>query len=298
MIMLKEKYLNYALIQCADEERDESLNVGLVVFDADSGEVGYRLVDSFDRVHQTLPSIPVAHIRHVLSVAADHLATTLPEVGFEAFAASYRDTAGAVRVGRIRTLLSHSVEHAADDLYHRYVGMAVVGRKEPRRIESNSPQVAYDPVTSRRVIGTIRTRLRRRKLREGRDYRSDQSFFGLTKNHVQVPVFFPLEVGRTDAPLRLYIDGIEVKADENRTLNDARALAQKSEETYRVLDRVRVVVAIRDNGDTETGQFAESIIAGDGAQGGLAPIVRRYTKPEELDDVLSGVLELALPAIA
>ena len=240
--------------------------------------------------------VSVAHVRHVLHAAADHLGESLPEIGFEKFVASYQDMAGPVRLGRVRTLLSQSVEQAAGELYHRYVETEIVGRKQPARIESSTPQVAHDPVTSRRVIGTIRTRLRRRNLKEGRDYRNDRSFFGMTKTHVQVPVFFPLEVGREGAPMRLYIDAIEVRADVNRTLNDARALAQKSEETYRVVEDARVVVAIRDNGDTETGQFAESIIEGDGAQGGLAPLVSRYTRPEQLDDVLNGVLKLALPA--
>src|SRR5687767_9491953 len=60
--MSARKYLSYALIRAADEQRDESLNVGVLVLDPSSHQVEIRITDDLSRVRRALPNVEVDHL--------------------------------------------------------------------------------------------------------------------------------------------------------------------------------------------------------------------------------------------
>lgn len=191
---------------------------------------------------------------------------------------------GTVRLSHVRSILSDNIQEAAERLFARYIHSArepVAAYTAPHEAPAGS-----DPLSSRVVVRSLETRLRRYGLDPGQDYTMGAKLTGLTRSELRVPVWYPLQVFND-----IYLDGIEVKEDETRTLDIARSIAQKVESTFRALEQAFVTVAVRDPERSSVGDWVEGIIRGDGSMNGSTPSVVRYADPKELDVVVAAVVE-------
>lgn len=280
MIQLRERAFGYFLIQCADEERGELLNVGVVAYDPEPGRVECRVAGSLDRVQKTLPNVPVAHVRLMLENAQEAAERALRGGGVDGLAALSENPRGTLRFTPLRSIRATHLEWVADELLLRYVEMP------NRKGEASQSVAAAGPVpfggegseaTSRRVISAVETRLRRYRFSEGSDYERGVTVRARLAGSV-VPIWFPLRFKRTH-----FLDAIEVRSDLNRTLDHARAVAQKIQEARSVLPQARVNVLIRDPGLEDDGRLAQAVLqdSAGGAEDYLS--VDRYSGLGELD---------------
>ena len=283
MIMQPERFFSYILIQCRDQERDESLNVGLVLFDAEQQTVAYRVTESFDRVQRTLPGVPVTHVRALLQNAADSVQRTVPALGVDGLTRAQEEWRGVIRASGLRTVLASNAERAADDLYNQYVAIPKPAPTEKQATEARP----VEQVTARFVANGIRRRLVRNGLKEQRDFFSNVKTVGLTRGDMRVPVRYPIRLYQ-----RLYIEAVDVKPDEEQSLNIARAVAQKTEETLRANPDVQITVAVRDARFGHVGEMVAGIINGDGKLDGHGPTVARFSVFDELDEFVKATMSI------
>lgn len=282
---MAERHLSYALLKCADEERDEALNVGLVLFD--DGKVVARVVESLTRIERTLPNVPIAHVRLLLTNAVDHLQASLRSAGIEALMLAHQEWNNTLRISRVRSILAESADEAADMLFERYVAAPLPAiPATPDTPSSSGADAGPHRLSSKLVVRSLTSRLRQRRLQEGQHYRLGARFTGFTRSNVPVPVFFPIEAFGF-----IYFDGIDVNpAEEDRTLDIARAMTQKAEETFRAQDRAMVSIAVKDTEGSRLGAQVEEIIEGAEHIRGHVPLVRRYSNVSELDALLKQTL--------
>lgn len=273
MIQVAEHYYGYLLIRCADEERDEELNVGILAFDADSGRVECRISPSLERVERNLPNVPIAHVRALLQQAQESASELLTDAGVEGLVALARNPRGTLRFSPVRSMAGGLLEHTADLLLRRYVEMPPEAQKAVAGATTGSEPSAGE-ITSRRVIGAVETRLDRHRL----PYKSGVTLIAHTKSALELPIWFPLQVGAD-----IYIDGLEVKQDQARTLERSRAIAQKVLEAHRAEPQSLVNVLIRDPWMGDDGSLAEAIVSEGAQTAGRTLTVRRYSKVEEID---------------
>lgn len=271
-----ERFFSYVILKCADEERGEALNIGLVVLDSQSGNTVLRVADDLSRVERTLPNVPLAQLERALNRAHRALPQMLAEGGLPALQRLNEQWQNTLRASNVRSIQAKHIEAVSDKLFARYI--AVPGRPAP------PPQHAHrEVVTSRKVVNMLEVRLKRRGLRENEDFTFDNRLTGLTSSHSRVPVHYPLRVGR----LKLF-EGLDVNlSNEELTLDFARSVAQKAEQTFRSEEPYEIAVAIRDRYDTDTGRFAEEIVASGGRLDGVEPKVLRYSEPDELNELLN-----------
>jgi hypothetical protein len=286
MIQLPERHFGYFLVQCADEERDESLNVGVVVFDAEGQHVRCRIADSLDRIERTLPNVPVPHVRAILSGAEEHATEALSRFGVEGLAElTEKQRFGTVRFSPLRSILARHIDQVSRELLQRYV--EVPPRYSGARDASGGSDQAGQ-YTSRRVISAVETRLQRLRLVPGSDYKRDVTLFTNSESALKIPVWFPIVVGD-----RLFLDGLDIKPDLNRTLDGSRAIAQKLLEAHRAKENAQLTVFIRDPEMGKTGDLAEAVIH-DALAGEEYATVRRYSRPDDLDASVPETLQTTL----
>lgn len=287
MIQIAERYFGYLLVRCADEERDEELNVGVVVFDQERSKVECRFASSLDRVERNLPNVPLSHVRLLLEQAQETASDVLEEIGVEGLLALSHDPHGTIRFSSVRSISGKVLEHTAEDLLRRYVELP-----EPLTQRGSTGSTSSDPhgnqVSSRRVISAVETRLKRRGLGEGREYHSNVILYGRTEGALRLPIRFPLRIGQ-----RIYIDGLEVKTDLERTLERSRSIAQKVLEAHRAEETARINVLIRDPWMGDDGKLAEAIVSEGAEAAGDLLTVQRYSAPDEIDDWMKETLQPA-----
>jgi hypothetical protein len=288
MIQLPERHLGYLLIQCADEERGESLNVGVIVYDPHRMDVRCRVTHSLSRIERTLPNVPVSHVRVLLDDAESFVTEALESRGVDGLAALSKNARGTVRFTALRSIVSRHIDQTARELLERFVEMPDGGQALVARSAAS-----FDPAgsqfSSRRVISSIETRLRRMKLTVGKDYTPNVTLFSETEEKLRLPVWFPLRLKGN-----VYVDGLEIKTEINRTLDGSRAIAQKVIEAHRAEPDSRISVIIRDPQMGNDGRLAEAIISEAVSHSDRFLEVGRYARPEQLDGLVEETVQLRL----
>jgi hypothetical protein len=283
VIQLPETPFGYLLVQCADEQRSERLNIGVLAFDPAASRVEVRMVDSFERVTRALPSVSVSHIRGVLEAAQEHAEAELVGRGVEALLAACERATGAIRFSPPRSVMARRLSETADALLQRYVevanlpALAVHAERVPASTRRSS--VVGGEYTSRRVVRSIRSRLRRRLTEDA--YTADVVLHGTIRN-VRVPIYYPLRVGR-----HLYLDALDVSTEHHSALDSSRAIAQKITETKPADENAEVGVVIRDPQMGEEGEIAEAVIRQAATESGFDRnrlTIGRYAEPGALDE--------------
>lgn len=272
--MNEKRFFSYVIVKCADEQRDEALNVGLIVFDPHTQHAVFRAADDLLRIERTLPGVAVAHVEQVLTRAFRVIPQQVIEGGLQALQRIHEEWQNTLRSSRVRSIRGAHIEAVADDLFTRYIA---VPSRPPREVQPTNREI-----TSRVVVRSLESQLKQRKLQEDKDFTFNARLFGATSSNAKVPVHFPLRVHQFTL-----LDGLNVNlSNELLTLDFARSIAQKVEETFRAREEYRIGVAIRDRFDSPTGAYAEEIISSEGRLNGFGPVVKRYSDPEELQDFL------------
>lgn len=271
--MAQDQWFSYILVQCADERRDECLNVGVLVYDSRTNEVLPRFELNLERIERALPNVTVSHLRTLLNNAASTVRHQLAVDGAGALAEAHATWRNLLRASPVRTFRAQSAEAALDSAFRRFVAI-----KHPRSVvDTGSAHPPISRFTDGRVVRSVRARLDKAGLREGRDYLENAQVTGFTRSAFPIPVWYPLQVQHT-----LFIDGIRLHDDLVRDFDVARLAAQKAEQTLRIPES-RVVLAIRDGNSEEVGAKVAEIIESDGRVGERGPMVYRHSDPDELD---------------
>lgn len=284
---MSEKYFGYLLLQAADEQRGECLNVGVLVFDRDGSDLVCRTTGSLDRIERNLPNIPIHHLRILLDQAESSASDALAHLGPQGIAELSERSSGALRFTQPRSILARHMVATADDLLRRYVEMP----EKQQTVAAASTSGASDwteqggGTSSRRVIRAIRTRLARYDFQEGRDYETAVTVEAKTESNLTVPVWFPLRIRK-----RLYVDGMDVKMDLNKTADISRVIGQKVAEAHRARPNAEISVFIRDQGEDGAGEMAEAVIRDGAGRGGEVLVVSRYSHSKELDTIVNSAL--------
>lgn len=284
--MNEQRFFSYVLLKYAHEERDEALNVGLLLFDPHEEHAVFRAADDLARIECAFPDLPTAHLQRMLSGAQRLLEQRVVEGGLQMLQRFHAEWQNTLRASTVKSIRGTHIEAVADKLFARYVApfrpaaTAHIARVSPR------------DVTSWRVIHSLEARLKHKGLRKEEDFTFNTHLTGFTRNDKPVPVRFPLRVDR----FKLF-EGLEVNlSNEELTLDFARSVASKVEQTFRSDEPYRVAVAIRDRFNTDTGGFAEEIVSSEGRFDGRGPEVLRYSEPDQLYELLQrmqiGQLEL------
>jgi hypothetical protein len=282
-----ERFFSYVIVQCADEVREELLNVGVLVFDPLTHQLLPRFEQSLDRIDRILPHVRVKHLRALMGSTS----ASLPRIADSGDVIAKLETAhvewqNLLRASTLRSVAGFSAEDVADALFDRYVRIHAPARSISSAGLSNTASWQF---SSRRVVGSVRTRLERAGLKPEEDFLENAQFTGQTRGGIPVPVWYPLQVTRTTL-----LDGIAMKGDEAHDYDLGRLAAQKVEQTLRSMPESRVAVVVRDGGDSSLGEKVESIIADDGSVGNASPIVFRYSQPSDLDEWVRGLFEQRL----
>lgn len=269
-----ERWFNYILVQCADEYRDEHLNVGVLVYDPLSQELAPKFEPDLERVERVLPHVKVAHLRMLMNSTSASARRHVDDEAVQQLAAAHMEWRNLLRASTLRSILGRDLETVATDLFNRYV--RVHSRSGAPMLPAISTPASQ--FSSALVVRSLRARLNRHGLAKGDGYQENAQLTGFTRNHVPVPVWYPLQVKQTT-----YMDGLQIHEDPARDYDLARLAAQKVEQTLRSMPESRIALAIRDPGASSLGEKVESIIYGDGQVGGAGPVIFRYSDTNDLD---------------
>lgn len=284
--MTEQRFFSYVLVKYADEERDEALNVGLIVFDPHTEHATFRAAEDLTRIKRAFPDLSVAQLERMLTGAHRMLKQRVSVGGLPVLERFHIEWQNTLRASPVKSIRGVHIETVTDKLFARYV--AVPDRAAPLL----TAQPAHRDVTSWRVVRSLEARLKHRGLRQEEDFTFNTRLTGRTSSSARVPVHFPLRVDR----LKLF-EGLEVNlSNEELTLDFARSIASKTEQTFRSEEPYQVAVAISDRFNTDTGRYAEEIIASEGRLDEAEPKVLRYSQPDQLYELLNrmqiGQLEL------
>jgi hypothetical protein len=273
----ENRFITYSIIRCADEDRDEMLNVGILALDPEIGKVDVRTVADLNRVKRTLPNIPTGHLAEYLASLPEYFAASSARPFTpERLDQFVREWGNGVRLSMPRSVAAPNSAAAVEQLFQRHVqvGSTVIE-------QSDAGATALQPaVTSRRIVRQVITRLRRRGFRDKRDFVLDARVTGETRAATPVPVWFPLLVSR-----QLLVDSMEVKeGNEQRTIDGARLLASKSQEALRSKDKLDVAIVIGESQRRKLNEMVESVISDEGRTQGRAP---RLFWQTEVDDLVA-----------
>jgi hypothetical protein len=267
------RWFSYILVKCADEYRDEHLNVGVLVYDSASQEFVSRFEPDLERVERVLPHVRVGHLRMLMNSTFASVRQPYDGDGIDLLASAQSEWRNVLRASDLRSVLGHDAEQVADDLFNRYVRIhSEAGR--PMLPAISTPASTF---SSRIVVRSLRTRLVRAGVSRN-SYSENAQLTGLTRTSIPVPVWYPLQVR-----VHTFMDGLEIHDDPSRDYDLARLAAQKVEQTLRSMPSSRIAVAIKDPGGSSLGEKVESIIESDGEVAGARPIVFRYSDTSELD---------------
>lgn len=274
-------YLSYALLRCVDEQRDEALNVGVVVLDPAHHAVQVRVAGDLRRVSRTLPNVPVQHLQRYLETVPgffENQATRLTPSTLEELA---REWGNGLRLSAVRVAEGPDPAVVADRLFRSYVETAP---EELPAVKEPEGAVAVMGASSRRVVGMVVSRLRKRGFAPRRDYEQDARVTGRTRSDHEVPVWFPLLVQKT----RL-IDAIEVKGrDERRSIDAARLIATKTYEVLRAQKTYQVDVVVRESDSSALNEIVHNVLADEGRVDGRAPGVHWRSELDRLVGSIPG----------
>lgn len=266
-----ERFFSYAIIKCADDARDEALNVGVLAFDSLTSEVALRATTDYTRIEDCLPGVSVRHVQSLLAAAKQNLPDIVRESGVEALARAHDEWTSTLRISAVRSILGYELSSVTDQLFARYITVQRAPRPAPVR---GVPHTA-------RVIRSVRTRLQRLGYEPGKDFRENAEIEGKTRSDYSVPVWYPLQVKDL-----IMVDAMEIHAmDERRTLDDARLIAQKVEQTLRANGATPIAVILKAAGAPELGEAAREIISSEGQVTRAGAHVYTYESGAELDAV-------------
>jgi hypothetical protein len=265
--MTPQKYLTYSLIRCADDRRDEALNVGVLVLDGAAGAVVVRTADDLGRVKRALPNTRIEHLRNLLTGLPAFFADRAPNLTPASLAELAAEWSNGIRLSGPRTIAAATADEAADALFTRCVRL-----EEPAEALMAVPQAAVQTASSGRNVKSIVSRLHKRGFEPGQDYETDAKVIGRTAKQTAVPVWFPLRVGR-----HMLIDSMDVKPrEERRTIDNARLIAAKTDEVLRANGH-RVSVVIREGPSHELNELVQSLLLEEGAVGTRGPELHLYS---------------------
>jgi hypothetical protein len=275
-----ERFFSYVLVQCADEVREELLNVGVLVFDPQTNELLPRFEKNLERIERVLRNVRIKHLRAVMNSTSASLPRVIDRDAIELLESAHSDWQNLLRASSLRSIAGTSADRVADDLFDRYVRV----HSTRQQLKASSPTMWQ--FSSRRVVNSVRTRLERSGLKPDEDFSENAELIGYTRGRVPVPVWYPLQVTRTTL-----VDGLAMQEDPAHDYDLARLAAQKVEQTLRSNPQSRIAVVVRDPGSSSLGEKVQSIIADDGRIGEAVPIVFRYSQPDDLDDLVRELFE-------
>lgn len=285
LAMPSRKYLTYALIRCADDRRDESLNVGVLVLDALAGEVAVRTTNDLSRVKRALPDVKIDHLRDYLSGLPEFFRGRVGELTPEGLNQMAAEWNNGVRMSPTRTISAADAGAAAEDLFARCVQV-----NEPVAIAEMAPPPAQAG-SSWRTVKSVVSRLRKRGFELGEDYETDAKVMGRTAKETPVPVWFPLRVGH-----HMLIDSMDVKPkEERRTIDNARLIASKTDEVLRANGH-SVSVVIRGGPSEELNELVASLLLEEGAVGSRGPALHWYSEVDRFVESIPRA-QLELPPV-
>src|SRR4051812_37782670 len=119
--MTTRKYLSYALIRAADDLREESLNVGVLVLDPLSQELGIRVTDDLSRVKRALPNVEINHLQAYLDGLPDFFKEQVEHLTPERLGKMASEWGNGVRLSGLRSVVGDEAQGVVDDLFLRYV---------------------------------------------------------------------------------------------------------------------------------------------------------------------------------
>jgi hypothetical protein len=283
--MTTRKYLSYALIRVADEQRDEALNVGVLVLDPASRELGVRVTEDLSRVRRALPNVEINHLQAYLEGLPDFFREQANDLTPERLTKLSAEWGNGVRLSGVRSIAGHQAQSVVDDLFLRYVDIV-----EGAPVQTSAEFPAIQAATSLRTARAVASKLRDRGFRAGHDYETDARVIGRTARQTEVPVWFPLRFSK-----RLLIDSMDVRpADERRTVDNARLIASKTDEVLRV-EGHSVAVVVREAEDEHLNQLVRSLLIEEGTIGERGPEIHSYSQVDSFVDRLphpQGRLEL------
>jgi hypothetical protein len=285
--MSPRKHLTYSLIRCADEQREECLNVGVLVLDAVSHNVSVRVTDDLSRVKRALPNVSVDHLAEYLEGLPAFFHERSEGLTPEGLKALIAEWGNGIRLSGVRTIAGEEAGNVAEDLFERFV--------EVPQVTANA-NVSLDilplihAASSRYTARAVAARLRKRGFEAGRDFETDAKVIGRTARQTEVPVWFPLRVSRG-----LLIDAMDVRPhEERRTIDSARLIASKTDEVLRANGH-RVAVVVREGDDDHLNTLVRSLLIDEGTIGGRGPEVHSYSR---IDDFVAQLphAQLDLPS--
>lgn len=275
--MASRNYLTYSLIRCADDRRDEALNVGVLVLDSEARRIAVRIAGDLGRVRRALPNVRIEHLEEYLKGLPDLFARRAPELTPEGLNELAAEWSNGVRLSGTRTISGDSAEAAADALFARCVALD----QPPEEGLAVPPEVSMMAASSKRTIRSVVSRLRKRGFEPGEDFETDAKVIGLTAKDTAVPVWFPVRVRG-----HMLIDSLEVRPkDERRTIDDARLIAAKTDEVLRVNGH-SVAVVIREGPSDLLNELVSSLLLEEGAVGSREPSLHWY---RDLDRFVSNI---------
>jgi hypothetical protein len=284
--MPSRNYLTYSLIRCADDRRDEALNVGVIVLDSSIGAVAVRTTDDLGRLKRALPDLKFDHLKDLLrglpEFFADRAPTLTPE-GLNDLAAEWSN---GIRLSGPRAFSAATAVEAADVLFSRCVDLQQ-SLEEVGAALLPPAQAA----SSWRNVKSVMSRLRKRGFEQGQDFETDAKVIGRTVKQTAVPVWFPLRVGR-----HMLIDSMDVKPkDERRTIDNARLIASKTDEVLRANGH-RVSVVIREGPDEGLNNLVRTLLLEEGAVDARGPELHLYSDLKRFVDGIPRA-QLDLPSV-
>src|SRR2546428_517105 len=110
--MPDRKYLTYSLIRCADDRRDEALNVGVIVLDPSTRAIEVRTAIDLGRVKRALPDVKIDHLRDLLRGLPEYFSTRASELDPESLNRLSAEWSNGVRLSGTRTVSAGSAAEA------------------------------------------------------------------------------------------------------------------------------------------------------------------------------------------
>ncbi len=270
--MSEPTYFSYSVLRCFDEARDEALNVGVVALDATSRRTEVRVASDLGRVARTLPNVPMPQLKRSLASMPQYFSERRQELSVEFLDNLSREWGNGLRLSSVRVIEGEDLVAIADQLYKRYVAFMT-----PTEV-AGTPRPAQTAATSRRIMRSVVSRLKKRGFEPDRDYEEDAQVVGRTRNNNEVPVWFPLLVSR-----QLLVDAMEVKGrDERSSIDAARLIATKSYEVLRSATSYDVNVVVGESENQRLNEVVGNVLVDEGRADGRGPGIHWKTELDRM----------------
>lgn len=131
---MKNTSLAYSIVQVSpDSVRGERVNVGVFVFDLETGEIAHRFTDDFNRVSRLGPKQPEAFLRFALeelrSRVGSEFSRPVPEKSLRKF---LNTRSNNLRMSELEPAFGLDAESEAERLFEEFVGTRERKRRETK----------------------------------------------------------------------------------------------------------------------------------------------------------------------